>query len=71
MKEVAAAVNPRRFRVTCKLFWLGVVEGFLKSQVVSKRVPFQRVGKAESEIIKNKREGIDDRRAHREDQISC
>jgi hypothetical protein len=52
MKEVAAGVNPRRFRVTCKLFWLGVVEEFLKSQVVSKRVPFQRVRKSETEIIK-------------------
>ncbi len=41
-------------------FRLRTGEDFLKSQVVSKRVPFQRVRKSESEIIKSKREGTDD-----------
>ncbi len=37
--------------------WLRPGENFLKSQVVSKRVLFQRVRKSESEIIKSKRGG--------------
>jgi len=39
-----------RYFANC--FRFGTGQDFLKSQVVSKRVPFQRVRKSESEIIK-------------------
>jgi hypothetical protein len=52
---VASGVNPRRFRVTCELFSVRTRRGFLKSQVVSKRVPFQRELDHQRKV-----EGIDD-----------
>jgi len=64
MRSHASKPERNSLSVPCKLagrdvlshprivFRLGAGEDFLKSQVVSKRVPFQRVRKSESEIIK-------------------
>jgi len=42
-RPIVAGVNSHRFRVICELFSaLGRRGKFLKSQVVSDRVPFQR-----------------------------
>jgi len=72
MRSHASKPERNSLSVPCKLagrdvlshprivFRLGAGQDFLKSQVVSKRVPFQRVHKSERAIIKNKSEGIDD-----------